>query len=82
MNLNLIKFEGQSGQLCFFYFLFLSVFGAVYGFWNSPFSYAIDNSLGLTYIKNFGEHSSYLQWLKSSKSLVHIIGSYGFFLRI
>ena len=69
MNLNLIKFEGQSGQLCFFYFLFLSVFGAVYGFWNSPFSYAIDNSLGLTYIKNFGEHSSIFNGLNQVRVL-------------
>jgi hypothetical protein len=80
MNLNIIKFDGQTRQLCFVYFLFLSIFGASYGFWNAPFSYAMDNSLGLNFIRNFEQHSSYLAWLKSSKSLVHVIGSYGFFL--
>lgn len=80
MNSNLFKFKAQPRQLCFVYFVFLSIFGALYGFWNAPFSYAMDNSLGLAYIGNYQEHSSYAAWLKSSKSLIHIIGSFGFSL--
>ena len=54
------------------------MFAALYGYWNAPFSYAIDTSLGLNSIEIYTKQASYLSWLKESKSLIHLIGSFGF----